>query len=371
MKIIVIIASLAAVVSAIAEPMPQWHYGILVKKDSASNTLPITMLGTDSWPHYYKPTSKSAKAWQSSQAEVNLEHPSGWLVGGLVRSEASLNISSGLVDAMALATLRTDPQAARSFQLDAQTKSWAGRGLQVKTPWQELGADSSWKGRIQGQWLQTTKLRQISGDGVINYSPSSGYLSDIHYVKNYNTTKGYFLSPPDKNGVAASLSLFARKELENQDFIDIELMDFASQIKWNLVNENANLNNVNSPDIPQGLQGIRKNTQYKERMDRTYKVRWAQSFPNDPSFIGKGRWILEANHRADLSQAWLGWGTANFSYDPSRASKELAFSVAHDPLLGGSRMIVSKWGGYLHYATDKLGNQAHVHSVQIGWGTHF
>jgi hypothetical protein len=34
-------------------------------------------------------------------------------------------------------------------------------------------------------------------------------------------------------------------------------------------------------------------------------------------------------------------------------------------------MIVSKWGGYLHYATDQLGNQAHVHSVQIGWGTHF
>lgn len=371
MKKIILAMSLVAALSAFAEPIEQWHYSIFIKDESASNTLPMTELGSKNWPNYYTPSSKNAKAWKSTSAETNLEHSSGWAVGGIIRSEASLNISPDLVDAMALADLRTDPQTTRRFQLQAQTKSWAGRGVQIKTPWQTLGTTTSWKGRIQGQWLEATKLRQATGEGVINYSPTSGYLSDVSYSKNYASTKGYFLSPPDNKGVAGSLSFFARKELENQDFMDVELIDFASLIKWNLVRENASLNNLSSPDIPQGIQGVRKNIQFKERMDKTYKVRWAQSFPNHQSFIGQGRWILEANHRSDLTQAWLGWGTGNFSFDPRRPSKGWAMSVAHDPLLGGSRLIVTNWGGYLQFASDKFSKQSHIHSIQIGWGTHF
>jgi hypothetical protein len=331
----------------------------------------MNALGSTSWPKYYTPSKKNAKAWKSTHAEVNLEHSSGWLVGGVVRSEGSLKISTDLVDAMALAELRADPQATRSFQLQAQTKLWAGRGIQVKTPWQELVTDTGWKASIQGQWLQLTKLRQASGSGVINYSPTSGYLSDISFEKNYSSTRGYFLSPPDSNGIAGSVSLFARKEYENHDFIEVELIDFASLIKWNLVRENANLNNLSSPDIPQGIQGVRRNIQVNEHMDKFYKVRWAKSFPNGASFINQGRWILEMNHRNDLNQAWLGWSTRNFSHDPMHPSQDWAMSIAHDPLLGGTRVALTKSGGYFQYATDKFGKEAHIHSMQIGWSTHF
>jgi hypothetical protein len=331
----------------------------------------MTVLSSDSWPNYYHPTKKTAKAWRSVSAESNLVHPSGWQIGGLIRSESNLSTSSDTVDAMALAALNTHPKDSRVFQLQAELKSWSGRGLQVKSPWHFLDSEKSWSMKIQGQWLQLTKLRQASGAGFINYSEATGYLSDINYSRNYHTNSSYFLPRADSNGVAGSLSFFLKKDLADESFVDLEALDLISKLKWNLVSESANFNSLATNDIPQGIQGVRKNMQYNQRMDQAFKFRWGQTFSESDSILRHGRWIAELNHRNTLNQAWLGWSTRNFSNDPTRATYGWAMSIAHDPLLGGTRAILSKSGAYLQYATDKLGKEAHVNSIQLGWQANF
>jgi hypothetical protein len=359
------------VFSACAQDRSAWQYGLFIKTDSASNTLPITALGSDSWPNYYSPSTKDAKAWQSVSAEMLIEHTSGWQLGGIVRSEASLAASSGLVDAMALAALRSSPATARNFQLQVQTKSWAGQGLQTKTPWLNIDESKTWSARLQAQWLQLSKLREASGAGVINYSPSNGYVTDLNYVKNYNSSSNSFLSPVDSTGVGRSMSVFLKKDLTNQDFFEIELIDVISQLQWNMVGETGGLNTMVTGDIPHGVEGGQKNILFKQRMDPTYRVRWGTSFPYSDNLLMHGRWLMEVDRRNDLNQAWFGWSTQNFSYDQSRASQGWGMSLTHDVVLGGTKLALTKSGGYIQYATDKLGQEAHVHSVQLGFRINF
>jgi hypothetical protein len=348
-----------------------WKFNALLKDDAASNTLPITRLGADDWPNYYRPTQKDAKAWRSFSFEVNATHPSGWLVGSVIRSEASLTASAGAVDAAALAAQKTDPIGNKNLQLHADSKAWSGRGLQVKTPWHRLDDAKEWSTRLQMQWLELTKFREASINGVIDYTPSSGYLSNLNYIKNCNSTNNNFLSPSASHGAGFSGSLYFRKDLGLQDYLDIELLDVLSRLKWNLVNETASLNTTISDTVPHGIEGIQKNILLQRRMDPMYKVRWGTSFPHSEGVLGAGRWGMELNSRNDLHQAWLGWSTNNFSYDSRYISPEWAISLAHDPVLGGTRVALTQLGFYLQYETDHLSKDAHIRSLQLGWRSSF
>jgi hypothetical protein len=357
---------------AFAQDLKEWNsYNILIKEESASNTLPVTALGSDSWPNYYAHTQRDAKAWHSLLLEMNAEHESGWQFGGVLRSEASIVASSGLVDAMALAAQKADPNRQTTFALQAKTKSWNGRGLQIKSPWTSLDESQTWSGRIQLQWLQLIKLREASGSGVINYSPTTGYTSDLNYNKNYNSSYNIFLSAPDNTGVGKSLSVFLRKNLKNQDYVDLEIWDAVSILQWNMVGENAGLKRLPTDTLPRGVQGTQYNIASSQHMDATYKVRWGQSFQEINNFFNQGRWLVELDRRSDLHQTWLGWSTTNFSYDQSKASSEWGVSLTHDVVLGGSKIAVTKSSWYALYATDKLGKEAHIRSMQLGWRSSF
>jgi hypothetical protein len=370
-KILFLLLSIWAF-SALGQDLSKWgSYNVLIKDESASNTLPVTALGTDSWPNYYSHTPRDAKAWHSFLLEMNAEHESGWQFGGVLRSEASVTASSGMVDAMALAAQKSDPSGQTSFALKAKTKSWDGRGLQVKSPWQILDQSQTWSGRVQIQWLQLTKLREASGSGVINFSPTTGYTSDLNYNKNYSSTRNVFLSPPDSTGVGGSMSLFLRKDLKNQDYIDLEVWDAVSRLQWNMVGENAGLKLLPSDALPHGVQGRQYNTASSQRMDATYKARWGQSFQETNSFLDKGRWLVELERRSDLHQTWFGWSTKNFSYDQTKSTPTWGASVTHDVVLGATKIAVTNSSWYAQYATDKLSKEAHIRSMQLGWRSNF
>jgi hypothetical protein len=354
-----------------AESHSDWQFSTYLKDDAASNTLPITALGSDNWPNYYRPSQKEAKAWRSFSFEVNAEHASGWLLGGVIRSETSLTASAGAVDAAALAAQKTDPTSHKNFQLHADSQAWNGRGLQVKTPWLKFDEAQGWSTRLQMQWLQLTKLRDASINGVIDYTPSSGYVSNLNYIKNYNSTTNSFLSPSASQGTGVAGSIYFRKDLGHQDYLDIELLDVLSQLKWDLLSETASLNTTVTDTVPHGIEGIQKNFALQRRIDPTYKVRWGTTFPDSQGLLQSGRWMLELNSRNNLHQTWLGWSTHNFSYDPRYLSPEWAINFAHDPLLGGTKVAVTKYGLYLQYATDQLNKEAHIRSIQVGWRSNF
>lgn len=344
-----------------------WRVSSQLHDMAASNNLPVDALDTPAWADQYRPSDKFSRAWRSLGAQVNIHLPSGSAVGLLIRSEADLSASADTVAAAALAEQKRVPSQDQEFLLEARFKSWTGHGLYAHTPWLGVPLGSDFRVRLSGQVLQLTRLRQGSGGGYLNYSPSLGYESNLRYERSYHTASHSFVAAPQATGLGYSLSLQLQREWADGSQIHLDLRDIHSSLRWTLLKESTTLTAYQSNNIPLDYRGQNQRQAIALRMEPSLGFAWHGAQQGADSPVGAGKWTAQLQHRNKLNRIFLGRASSDYAAAPSdeKGNRTLGWLVAIDPV-HAAWMAQASWRGLsLTYGSHMASNSAYYRLMQI------
>lgn len=341
--------------------------------EGASNTLPVMALGKSDWPRYYTPSSKMAHAWQSIRFDLNATMASGWQIGYVVRSEASLHANSDTVAMAALIENNKDPANAQKFNIDLQSKAWRGQGFALASPWRAL--DEAENFRIKGEWqlLSLEHFKTQSAWGSIDYLANNAYDFNAYMSQNNRATTPAFGERPDASGWGTSLSLSMRYDYDLKSHLAFDGKDLLSQLNWHLIHQDTSLNSQQKVTFTDGsidftpmVTGKYKAINAKERMDRDMKFRWAFASLNGSEAWHKGQWVVDYRQRSQVNQYWLGWATGDF-HSLKRNASSTHYKLSVDPISKAVRAELAYGGLRLLAGGDSFGRDAKQKVFSVGW----
>jgi hypothetical protein len=221
--------------------------------------------------------------------------------------------------------------------------------------------------RLSGQVLQLTRLRQGSGGGYLNYSPSLGYESNLRYERSYHTASHSFVAAPQATGMGYSLSLQLKREWADGSQIHLDLRDIHSSLRWTLLKESTTLTAYQSNNIPLDYRGQNQRQAIALRMEPSLGFAWHGAQQGADSPVGAGKWTAQLQHRNKLNRIFLGRASSDYAAAPSdeKGNRTLGWLVAIDPV-HAAWMAQASWRGLsLAYGSHMASNSAYYRLMQI------
>ena len=343
-----------------------WATSVSAVEHSVADGLPVLALGGGDWPQRLTAGSGEARAAQRIEAKWLAYHPSGWRLGAVARSQASVNASpSSLALAQALDS-KAYPAGDTTFGLSAQHVGWRGRGVEVGIPWQAIG-DGGWQWTADAQWLQLTDLRTTRIEGLANYvAAGNGYDFDVSADRSNPRITGPFLGAAGSAGTGVSLSLGIKGHIRPDWFLTVRAYDVASRLQWDrMAQDRLRLNTQVTRLRPDGLLdydpaviGLQSVGAVATRMGPRWDSQLTWQF--SPAAAVSTRWV----RAADMDELWLGW-------DATWPGSTIDVYLGYEGLRQAVATRLAWRGLYLSLATDGRGAKAEYRQIALGWHLRF
>ncbi|MDP3423776.1 MAG: hypothetical protein Q8S32_08440 [Burkholderiaceae bacterium] len=348
------------------EPAAAWSSRVSVQEHSVADGLPVLALDRDGWQHLVSVGSGTARAAQRVSAAWEVEHPSGWRLGVVARSQASVSASPGALALAQAVAGDSLPTADTDYPLAVSHMGWRGRGLALGLPWQAL-ASSTWQWTADAQWLQLTDMRHTRIDGSGRYQVASqAYGFDVHADRASRGIAGPFLGASGTTGEGYSVSFALKGHISPQLAFSVKADDVLSRLTWNrLAREQLRLNTQVTVRRPDGfldyapaISGQQSLQNLSTRVGARYDTRLTWQYA--PTSAVLARW-----HRlAGMDELWLGWGTA---WPDSSLGLQLGLETVRRALAAK----VTWHGFYADLGTDFRGSESEYRQITLGLNLKF
>lgn len=354
-----------------ASPAPSfWVINVSTEIVGMGQGLPVFALQRDDWPRYRTDSGAVARAFQSTRFTLSATHSSGWQIGTLLRTEASLEASRDAVDLAALNANRADPPTRRDFDIHAIGQGWQAAGIVVGTPWLSLDAQKLWQGQVQLQLMTLRQLRTDAISGFTNYHGGGSYDFALQSQRSRDDLAAPFLQPSDSAGRAASVSFAVTAKPTDNWKLQLRAEDLLSLLDWpSLGTESATLNTRVLGSVSDGTLNYApliagRNT--LERGQGRMGARWVADLVWSPRiWRDSGGVSFRAERKLGLAQYWLGWDQA------AQQAGGLTWRLEIEPTVRAASFTSSwrNWEGAL--ATDGRGAGSALTQLRLAWRSRF
>ncbi len=346
-----------------SEPETAWSTRVSVETHSVAQGLPVLALDRDDWHKLITIGPDMARATQRVGAFWEVEHPSGWRLGAVARSQASVVASPG---ALALAQAGAGDTVDAQFDLSASYLGWRGRGLTLGLPWQSLDK-GAWTWTADVQWLQLTDLRHTQLGGVAQYQAASQtYGFDVTADRASRGITGPFLGGSDVTGTGYSVSWAAKGRISPGLTVSLKAEDVWSRLRWGrLARERLHLNTQvvrrradGFLDYAPAISGQQSVQALSARMGARGDARLVWQYA--PTSTVSARW-----HRlAGMDEFWLGWSTA-------WPDSSLGLQLGWETVRQAAAAKLTWHGFYVDMGSDGRGTLSEYRQVGLGWTKRF
>lgn len=347
--------------AADAEP-PGWVTEASAVQHSLADGLPVLSLDRSDGLLRLMPGTGTARAAQRTQAKWLLQHPSGWRLGGVVRSEVEVEVTGSTLALAQSLDSSSFPAADTTYAVSASHLGWRGRGLELGLPWQSLG-NGAWQWTANAQWLQLTELKSNQVGGHAQFSDATRAFDFDLVADRYGTgITGPFLAGSGAAGSALSLSLGLRGQIHPDWAFSIEANDLVSRLHWSrMARERLRLNTQVSRVRPDGFLDYEPaitGQQSVEVLRRQMGVHWDSElrWAYAPATTALARWVSMAG----MDELWLGWGKA-------WPAQDLQLTWRYETLREAIAVQLAWRGLSLTWATDGQGAASELKQVALGW----
>lgn len=332
--------------------------------------LPVFALQRGDWPHYRTGTGAVARAFRSTRFTLSATHSSGWQIGTLLRTEASLEASRDAVGLAALNANGADPPTPRNFSVHAVGQGWQAAGIVVGTPRLALDAQNRWHGQVQLQLLTLRQLRTDAISGFANYQGGGSYDFALESQRSRDDLAAPFLQPSDSAGRAASVSFALTATPTDNWKLQLRAEDLLSLLDWpSLGTESATLNTRVLSRVSDGTLNYApliagRNT--LERGQGRIGARWVVDLVWSPRIWRDGGGAsFRAERKLGLAQYWWGWDQA------AQQAGGLTWRLEIEPTVRAVSITSSwrNWEGAL--ATDGRGAGSELTQLRLAWRSRF
>ena len=372
-------ASLLALSTAMAQvpaphqtgPAPDfWVIHASTEMVGMGQGLPVFALQRDDWPRYRTGSGAVARAFQSSRFTLSATHTSGWKIGTLLRTEASLEASRDTVDLATFNANGADPPTPRDFGIHAIGQGWQAAGIVVGTPWLALDAQKRWQGQVQLQLMTLRQLRTDAVSGFANYQGGGSYDFALQSQRSRDDLAAPFLQPSDSAGRAASVSFALKARPTDNWKLQLRAEDLLSLLDWpSLGTESATLNTRVLGRASDGTLNyapliVGRNT--LERGQGRIGARWVADLVWSPRIWREsGGASFRAERKLGLAQYWLGWDQA------AQQAGGLTWRLEIEPTIRAASFTASwrNWEGAL--ATDGQRAGSELSQLRLAWRSRF
>lgn len=333
-----------------------------VQSQALSNGMPVLDLD-GRWDRGYEPSAGTQRAYQTLQAEAGLrlswpaaQGQGPWRLGWVKRAQAFARLSGPAADVVALYQGQRDPTSPRTFQIDADVRSWRGQGIALHPP---AWGTADWTVSASAQWLQLDRLRRTTAHGTAAYNADQSYDHDLTLSDANPRLVPPFAQAADRHGQGWSLSLALNYRPQANWEASLQVADIASSLRWrNVQVDESTLQSNITTRTPDGyinyepaIQGQYVRRSVSQRIPMAVQAQWLWHRP-------EADWFVQAHHQWGLSQAWVG----------ARTTGPWRWSLAVDAT-SGALAAGLQWGAWqLQLSADRLDQAAHVRSVQLVYG---
>lgn len=290
-----------------------WSVGAWAESSALADGLPVQALDKSNWFQGLRGIEHPSRAAQRVEGGVRATHPSGWQFGWVGRSQVTLLASGDAVELAALNASGQDPANGRVLSIQAQTLGWTGQGLSVATPWWPVASKWGVKARVQGQWMQLSKLRHNSLAGQVAYQGGGAYDARLQTDRVGAQMTGPFLAASDAHGWGAGLSLGLSAEPAEGWKVALRADDLWSRLAWGrLARETSVLNTqvtTRAADGTLDFAPLVKGQHIQSTVSAAMGARWSLSAARAVNADAPqwGRWSARWTRWAGMDERWLTW----------------------------------------------------------------
>ncbi|OIN94032.1 MAG: hypothetical protein AUJ20_02135 [Comamonadaceae bacterium CG1_02_60_18] len=358
-------------VPGLAAPSTTWVLGATVAQESVGFNLPVLALSQPDWSNYLSQADNPGRAFQNQQIEIYAQHPSGWRVAAVVRSQTWLDANADAVTLAAAQASNTNPPEQRHYQLAALSQGWAGRGLRLGTPWWPVATSRRWQWQAGLALLQLTQLRLAQVGGQLDYTAANAYDFDLWSQRSNTGITGRFLPASGSAGSGASMSLAVQGQPLPGWQVALRVDDLASTLQWNNLATDANaLVSANTSRRPDGyldyapyLKGQKTLQAVTAHIDPRWQLNVQRTLNADAS--NHAALTLQMSRQAGINQAWLGWQSG------PTGGQAPHWSLTLEPHWRALKLQAGWHGWQLVLASDGKGPDTQYRRVELGWQSGF
>ena len=372
-------ASLLALSSAMAQvpavhqasPAPSfWVINASTEIVGMGQGLPVFALQRDDWPRYRTGSGAVARAFRSTRFTLSATHTSGWQIGTLLRTEASLEASRDAVDLAALNANGADPPTRRDFGIHAIGQGWQAAGVVVGTPWLAVDTQKRWHGHVQLQLMTLRQLRADAISGFANYQGGGSYDFALQSQRSRDDLAAPFLQASNSAGRAASVSFALTAAPTDNWKLQLRAEDLFSLLDWpGMATESATLNSRVLGSVSDGTLNYAPLISGRNTLERgqgRMGARWVADLVWSPRIWRDGGGAsFRAERKLGLEQYWLGWNQT------AQQAGGFTWRLEIEPTVRAASFTSSwrNWEGAL--ATDGRGAGSELTQLRLAWRSRF
>ena len=344
-----------------------WTLSATVADESVGQGLPVLALDRPDWADHLSTHTTNARAFRAIKVELSATHPTGWRIATLTRAEAWLHANADAVTLAALDAKGTNPDAVRSFSLNARSQSWQGDGFMLGSPWWPLDSAGLWQWKTDVAWLQLKQFRAAELAGDVYYRGGGKYDFDLHSQSSNTGITSPFLPVSGISGTGESLSLALQGQLAPRWRVQLRADDVVSRLQWlNMATDTNALNSQVTSRAPDGsldyaplLKGKKTLRQLESQIGAYWQAQMAWTV-ND-SGVQPSALILRTTSKADINQLWLGWDSG----EGVRTTPH--WRIEFEPSWQAVKLDLSWRGVQVVLTTDAKGLNTQCQQVKISW----